>query len=148
MKRQDQILAQMTMSLIFCKYRQNSEWKVVFMIYASQNRSTEFSNRKLLIVCASVLEIICPGPSLDQNDLPHTIKIMVYIHIMFGYLFDNSIKMVYWLFGHNLRGLRKLKVSCYFQSGWKISQERTEILDTFSRYCMDIGGKIFLWLFT
>ena len=67
------------------------------MVYANQNYSRKSLNRKSLIVCASVFEIICPGPGRDQNNLPHTVKIMVYTHIMFGHLFDNSIKIVNWL---------------------------------------------------
>ena len=38
--------------------------------------------------------------------------------------------MINWLLDHNLRELEKLKVSSYFQSDWKISQERIEILDS------------------
>ena len=87
------------------------------MVYANQNHSREFSNRKKkLIVCASVFEIMCPEPDRDQNNMPHTVKIMVYIHIMFGSLFDNLIKMVNWLLDHNLRELRRLKVSSILQS--------------------------------
>ena len=55
--------------LNFCKYRQKSQWQVVFMVYANENHSKEFSNQKLLIVCASVFEIMCPGQGRDQNNL-------------------------------------------------------------------------------
>ena len=74
------------------------------MVYASQNHSMESSNRKFLIVCASVFAIMCPGPGQDQNNLcsPHTVKIMVYIHLIFGHLFNIAIKMVNWLLDHNL----------------------------------------------
>ena len=95
--------------------------------YANQNHSQEFSNRKMLILCASIFEIICTGPGRDQNNLQHTVKIMVYIHIMFGRLFDNSIKIVNWLHDHNLRELEKLKVSSYLQSDWNISLEHIKI---------------------
>ena len=64
-----------------------------------------------MIVCASVFEIICPGPSRDQNNLLHTVKMMVYIHIIFGRLLDNSIKMVNWSPDHGLMELGKLNVS-------------------------------------
>ena len=53
--------------------------KVVFMVNAKQNHSREFSSRKVLEIkfCAPVFEIMCPEPSRKQNNLPHTIKIMV-----------------------------------------------------------------------
>ena len=57
-----------------------------------------------------------------RNNVPgikiicRTVKIMIYIHIMFGHLFDNLIKMVNWLFDYNLRELRKLKVFSSLQS--------------------------------
>ena len=56
-----------------------------------------------------------PGPKYNLN-LSHTFKIMVYIHIILGHLFDNSIKMVNWLLDHNLRELGKLNLSSYLQS--------------------------------
>ena len=94
------------------------------MVYANKNYSREFSNRKMLIVCASVFEIIFPGPGRDQNNLPHTVKIMV-IHIMFGRLFDNSIKkMVNWSLDHSVRELGKLKVSSYLQTDLKYTKSR------------------------
>ena len=87
------------------------------MVYAYQNHSRELSKfRKILIVCASVFEIMCPGPGRNQNNLPHIVKIMVYIRIMFGHLFDNLIKMANWSLDHNLKELGKLKVSSYLQS--------------------------------
>ena len=86
------------------------------MVYANQNHSREFSNRKKMIVCASVFEIMCPGPVRDQNNVPHTAKLLVYIHIMFSHLFANSIKMVNWLLDYNLREQGKLKVSNDLQS--------------------------------
>ena len=46
------------------------------MVYANQNHSRDFSNRTILIVYASVIKIMCPGPSHDQNNLPHTVKMM------------------------------------------------------------------------
>ena len=105
------------------------------MVHANQNHSREFSNRKILIVRASLFEILCPGPGRDKNNLrywtSHIVKIMVYIHIMFGHLFDNSIKMVIRLLDYNLRELGKLKVFSHLQSDRKISQERTEILDIY-----------------
>ena len=73
------------------------------MVYAYQNHSREFSTRKNLIICASVYEIMCQGSSRDQSNLQHIVKIMVYIHIMFGRLFDNSIKMVNWSLDNNFR---------------------------------------------
>ena len=89
-----------------------------------------------------------PETSPGQNNLPHTVKIMVYIiHIMFGHLFDNSIKMINWLLDHNLRELGKLEVSSYLQSDCKISQEWIAILDSYRiRNSMDVGGEILLWI--
>ena len=67
------------------------------MVYANQNHSRELSNfRNILIVCVSVFEIMCPGPGRNQNNLPHIVKIMVYISIMFRHLFDNLNKMANW----------------------------------------------------
>ena len=60
---------------------------------------------------------------------------------MFGYLFDNSIKMINWLLGHDLRELGKQNISNYLQSDWKISQERIQILDIYSLlYVPNAGG--------
>ena len=64
------------------------------MVYDNQSHSGEFSKRTTMIVCAPVYKIMCPEPGRDQNNLPHTVKIMVYIHIMFGHLFGNSVKTV------------------------------------------------------
>ena len=90
------------------------------MVYANQTHSREFSNQKkkkkkkrIKIVCASIFKIMCPGPGWDQSNLPHTFKIMVYIHILFGHLFDNAIKMVNCFFLPQLKGTGKLKVSSY-----------------------------------
>ena len=73
---------------------------------------------------------------------------MVYIYILFGHLFDNSIEMVYWLRDYNLRELGKLKVPSYLQSDWKIAQEQIETLDIYP-LLYGVGGEIFFWrLFT
>ena len=63
------------------------------------NSQTEKKKKKKKIVCASVFEIGYSGPGRDQNNLPYTVKINgrpVYIHIIFGHLFNKSVKMVYW----------------------------------------------------
>ena len=47
---------------------------------------------------------------------------MVYIQIMFGQLFCNFIKMIYWLPDYILRELGKSKVSSYLQSDCEADQ--------------------------
>ena len=73
----------------------------------------------------------------------NTSKLMVCIHIMFGHWFDNSIKMVYWLLGHNLMELKKLKVSIIFNLMKNITSGSE--VRIFTCNCMDVGGKIFIW---
>ena len=113
------------------------------MVYASQNNSGEFSTRKCLIVFASVFEIMCPGPDQVHNNLSHTVKIMVYIYIMFGHLFDSSIKIVNWLLNDNLREPGKLKLSRYLHQTEKYPKSGS-IFWIFTRHCMDVGSEILL----
>ena len=53
------------------------------MVYANQNHSKEFSNQNILMVCESVFEIMCPGPGWYQNILPHTVKLVMLLLLLF-----------------------------------------------------------------